>query len=474
MRWMTSLGDVLIGSQVPTLQTNPPYRSSAGAEVVELASTVGLNLDPWQRHVLEVALGEAPDGRWATSTVGLVVARQNGKGSVLEALELAHLFLFGTRLIIHTAQQMRPVAVEHFRRILELIDASDDLSRRVLRVGRANGDEGIELRGGQRIRFVARSDTTARGMSGDLVVLDEAITVTHEQLAALMPTMSARPNPQVWFTSSAALSTSSVLHGLRRRALADDRGLAYFEWAASREDVDVDDEAEWARANPALGIRIPVDAIRRERDAMTASTFRRERLSIPDAEPPPPDERVGMPVDAWRRCLDPSSTVDPLVFTVEVAEDRDRAAIGVAGRTADGRTHVEVIEWTPNVPGVPGRLAELVARYRVPVVLVANTPAASLRPELVRLGVAVEDMPRVDVGPACGAFVDAVVAGEVVHIGQPVLEVAVAEAVRRTVGDVWVWDRRGRRDVTPLVAVTSAAWWVRRPEPEPPAPFFAY
>ena len=470
---MTSPPSVLHGSQVPTLQVHPPFRSSAGSEAVELAASVGLNLDSWQRHVLEVALGEAPDGRWATSTVGLVVARQNGKGSVLEALELAHLFLFGTRLIIHTAQQMRPVAVEHFRRILELIESSDDLARRVMRVGRANGDEGIELRGGQRIRFVARSDTTARGMSGDLVVLDEAITVTQEQLAALMPTMSARPNPQVWFTSSAALSTSAVLHSLRRRALAGDAQMAYFEWSASRADCDVDDEAEWARANPALGIRIPLDAIRRERAAMTAQSFRRERLSIPDDEPPPADDRVGMPVQAWRAGLDEGSLVDPAVFVLEVSEDRDRAAIALAGRRSDGRTHVEIVEWSPNVPAAPGRLAELHARWRKPVVVVRGTPAAALIPELVRLGVPVEEMPREEIGPACGAFVDAVVAGEVAHIGQPVLEVAVAEAVRRTVGDVWVWDRRNRRDVGPLVAVTVAAWWVRKPAPAVPE-FFVY
>jgi hypothetical protein len=62
-------------------------------------------LDPWQRFVLDRALGESKDGKWSAFEVGLVVPRQNGKGSILEARELAGLFLFDERLILHSAHE---------------------------------------------------------------------------------------------------------------------------------------------------------------------------------------------------------------------------------------------------------------------------------------------------------------------------------------------------------------------------------
>jgi hypothetical protein len=50
-----------------------------------------------------------------SSDVGLVVPRQNGKGTILEARELAGLFLFGES-ILHTSHEFR-------RRISPLISA---------------------------------------------------------------------------------------------------------------------------------------------------------------------------------------------------------------------------------------------------------------------------------------------------------------------------------------------------------------
>ena len=98
----------------------------------------GLILDPWQELALMSALGEGDDGKWAAFEVGLVVPRQNGTGSILEARELAGLFLFGERLIIHSAHQF-DTSLEAFRRLLTLIEETPDFSRRVKRVSRSHG-----------------------------------------------------------------------------------------------------------------------------------------------------------------------------------------------------------------------------------------------------------------------------------------------------------------------------------------------
>ena len=54
------------------------------------------------------------------------MARQNGKGTILEALELAALFLFpDVRLILHSAHEFK-TAAEAFLRVRTLIEDNPD------------------------------------------------------------------------------------------------------------------------------------------------------------------------------------------------------------------------------------------------------------------------------------------------------------------------------------------------------------
>ncbi len=140
---------------LPRIRSVPDVSSSAGVEAIELAASVGLHLDPWQQFALKDGLGEHGN-TWASFEVAVIVGRQNGKGSILEARELAGLFLFDEQLILHSAHQFK-TAAEGFRRILTLIENTDWMRKRVKTVTRSHGDEGIELTTGQRLRFVARS-----------------------------------------------------------------------------------------------------------------------------------------------------------------------------------------------------------------------------------------------------------------------------------------------------------------------------
>jgi hypothetical protein len=157
----TSPSVALTGAQRPRVSSYPQAVSSAGVEAVELAASAGLILDDWQQHVLNVGLGERADGKWAAFEVGLIVGRQNGKGSILEARELAGLFLFGEQLILHSAHEFK-TAQEAFRRVLGLVQNTPDLEKLVSRVRTSHGEEGIELRNGARLRFVARSTGSGR------------------------------------------------------------------------------------------------------------------------------------------------------------------------------------------------------------------------------------------------------------------------------------------------------------------------
>lgn len=447
-----------VGSQLPRVDSHPEYSYSMGSAACELAEFAGLILEPWQRHVLDVALGYRDDDRLASFEVGVLVARQNGKGAILEALGLAALFLLEDKLIIHSAHEFR-TAQEAFIRIESLISNNDDLRKRVKTVRRSHGEEGIELLNGKRLKFVARSKNSIRGFSVDRVFLDEAQEMADDVLSAVIPTMSARPNPQVFYagTVPGIANNSNKFKQLRDRGRkGNDETLAWMEWSPGEKWEDADDPEAWYAANPALGLRLNEEFVRRERNTLTDDGFRRERLSIWD------DTAQGVVIrpEHWAACLDFSSREqDDIAFGIDVAADRSSASIAVAGLRPDEATHIEVIENRGGVGWVPERVAQLVADW-APVAVMVDSIGTSgeMIPKLQALGVEVLIGNTKDATQGCGAFLTAVENGRLFHIGQPGLDEAVSAARSRPVGTegAWAWNRKDATDITPLVACTLA------------------
>lgn len=489
---MTAVVDepALVGSQVPTIHVVPEYVSSAGGEAAELAERAGLVLDPWQRMVLRDGMGERPDGRWASFEVAVMVARQNGKGALFEARCLAGLFLLGERLIMYSAHEFK-TAQEMFRRLEELISGTPSLSRRVKAVSRSKGDEGIELVTGQRLRFVARSTGSGRGFSGDCNIWDEAQHLGDGPVDALMPTMSARPNPQLWYGCSAPdrdMAPCEQITRVRNRALSGDaQRLTYCEWSAEpctdmctpscTEHDDPADPAVWAKTNPGLGIRISAEHIATEQESMSPRGFARERLSVGNY---PTDKGRWEVISeaAWKATEDPASQpMDPVAFAIDVTPDRSMASIAVAGAREDGLIHIEVVDHRSGTGWVVDRVKQLIERWSpCAVALDPGGPAGSLMADFDEAGIELAKPRTRDAAGACGAIYDAVVrppdaedwSPTLRHIPHPGLLAALAGASRRPLGDAWAWNRRGASvDICPLVAVTLARWaYATRPQQE--------
>ncbi len=483
----------MIGSQVPTIRHVPEYVSTSGPEVCALADRAGLVLDPWQRLVLNDSLGERANGRWAAFESGLIVARQNGKGAIFEARVLGGLFLLNERLIMYSAHEFK-TAAEMFLRIESLISNTDQLRRRVKKVTRSHGEEGIELLTGQRLRFVARSTGSGRGFSGDLNIWDEAQHLGNASVDALMPTMSARPNPQLWYGGSAPdkdIAPCEQIARVRRRAIEGGtkaRRLAYFEWSATlctdqcgkecTEHDDPEDPAIWAKTNPGLGIRITEEHIETEQASMSDRGFARERLSVGRY----PAEGSGWDVisqEAWQATADPDSqALDPVAFAVDVTPDRSSSCIAMTGRRADGLLHMEVIDHRPGTGWVVDRMKSLVERWSpCAIALDAGGPAGSLAADFEEAGIELVNPKARELAAACGQLYDAVVRPPDAaddwkptarHIPHPALSSALAGAAKRPLGDSWAWDRRGASvDISPLTTVTLAGWaFATRPRDE--------
>jgi len=455
---------VPLGDQRPRICSVPGSVSSEGDRVADLADAAGLHLDDWERWVLDQGLGRGLDGMWSAFEVALIVSRQNGKGAILEALELAALFLkdFEVDLILHSAHEFK-TAAEAFRRILGRIESNPLFTRRVKQVHLQRGAESVELRDGKRLRFIARSSGSGRGFSADLVILDEAYNLGDDQMAALLPTLSARPNPQIWYTSTAGVPTSVQLGRVRERGLTGtDRSLAFLEWSVDPDDFDPADPVCWAQANPGLGIRITPEYVERERAALGPDEFARERLGVGLYPTDLADAWQVISREAWSALADVRSVAeDPVAFAADAMPGGSHAAISVAGRRSDGLLHVEVVDHKPGTAWVVPRLVELVRKHDPCAVVVDPTgQAGSLIGPLEQAGIEVLLPSARDAGQACGQFFQAVTdAAEIRHRGDPALMSALGGAQTRPLSDAWAWARRSAAvDISPLVAVTLAAW----------------
>lgn len=474
-----------VGSQRPRICTHPPYSRTLGPVAVDLAASAGLILDPWQRNVLDVMCAIRDDGKWLCFECGVIVPRQNGKGSIYEARSLAGLFVFGERLIMWSAHEYK-TAMEGFRRVRELIDGSDDLRKQVKKVVNTNGEEGIELTSGQRLRFIARSKGSGRGFSGDCNLLDEWFAGTRTQVAALMPTVSARPNPQLVYASSPPLDEAAdeegpgdPLYGLRERGEAgDDPALGWFDWSAA--DLDADNPVNASKlksldfayaSNPAAGYRITEETILREQRAMSPKDYARERLCIW-----PIRSKGANLIDPrkWGDLLDAESQLDAdVAFAVDITPGRDWSSIVAYGERLDGLGHVEIIDHRPGTDWIVERLLVLAERWNpVAIGLDPRGPAASLLIDLegagfTRSGNDPDEWERgqlaipstQDVAAAGGQLVDSVNQATLRHLDQHPLSIAIAGAKTRPLGDAWAWARRlASVDISPLCAATVARW----------------
>lgn len=455
----------LLANHPPRIKHAPERLGPTGDHVFTVAARCGLHLDEWQRDVLVDSLSrEATTGLWMTPRVAVSVPRQNGKGAIIEALEVA--FLLGVfpnaSLLIHSAHEFK-TAQSGFQRLLSYFDTVPVLTKARdegrVKIGTAAAREFITV-DGRTVKFLARSKGSGRGFSADFLILDEAQELSEDVWAAILPTVSARPNPQIWLfgTPPSELMNGEVFTRFRDSALAgDDPRLAFFEWSPNPEDDDVSDPSVWAKCNPAYGIRITEATIRDEWNSMDDDTFARERLgswrgvssfSVIDE-------------DTWHALaseLDPKGRV---AFAIDVSPDRSRASIGVAGYVDGERVMVQTIENRKGTGWVANRVKELTEKWPHTAVLVDTAgPASALLPALKKAKVRrLVLLNTSDVTRACGAFYDAAMNNVLAHPDQPVLNEALAAARKRTVGDAWAWHRKdATTDITPLVAVTFAAY----------------
>lgn len=499
------------GCEQPRVFT-PPLReltpqTSLGFSVIEFSREIlQIDLLPWQRWLLIHMLEMLPDNSLRFRTVVVLVARQNGKSTLSQVLALWFMYVYGVALVIGTAQDL-DVAEEIWQGAVDLVEETDDedepvrpeLHALIGRVVKVNGKKALVLKSGERYKVKAANRRAGRGLSGDLILLDELREhQTWDAWGAITKTTMARAYALILALSNAGDATSIVLRYLRKLAHAavgdpdginadddpsailgdelvdeveqDEDTLGIFEWSAPA-GCDIWDKDGWAQANPSLGHTITERAIASAARTDPEWVFRTEVLcQWTDGTLEGP-----FPPGAWEGSADAESRIAEDSFTtfcLDVSWDRSTSHIGVAGWREDGLPHVEVVASRSGTDWVVPWFTEKPDRSRSPVVVQANgAPASSLVGPLREAGIEVVEWSGSELGRGCGMFYDRVRAavGEgsaeagVRHRQQPVLDVPAATAATKPLADAWVWDRRkSPTDVAPLVCVTGALWHLTR------------
>lgn len=509
-----------LGRETPRIFTPPlgplTPETSLGFSVIEFSTLLGIDLMPWQRWLL-IHMLELVDGRLRFRTVVVLVARQNGKSTVMKVLALWFMYVYGSRLILGTAQDLG-VAEDLWQEAVELAQEDEDLAEEIRKVSNVNGNKALVLESGAQYKVKAATRRGGRGKTADVVVLDELREhQSFEAWAAITKTTLSLAQALVIGLSNAGDPKSVVLRHLRRMAHlalgdpdkiwtgtddepaaiidelddldADDvepDDLAIFEWSAP-PNAAPDDRDAWAQANPSMNYTLP------ERNLLSA--FRQDPPDVwlteclcqwPDFSADGP-----FPAGQWAAGFDPDSRIapgTPRTFCVDIAWDRTSATIAWAGLREDGLPHVEVVadrvgtDWIIPWLTDPERVARWGGRLTV-VVQAKGAPASSLLDELRALEVIdLVEWGGSDLGAGCGKLYDLVrdaglkesdppggapTRAGLCHLSQPILNVAANAAVTKPLGDSWVWNRKASPvNIAPLMAVTGALWHVLlTPEP---------
>ena len=410
-------------------------------------------LDPSQRLVVEVLMAQRADGRWAASTTGREMVRQNGKGDEIEVVEVWGL-VKRAESILHTVHDAVLLASQTQQRMLNVLEGHADLRRLVKRKWQGTGQQMIEMRNGGQIWYRTRTNGGGRGVDDvDRLVIDEAQHANEEHLAALSPTLLANSNPQLNAMGSAGIAgVSSWWWSVRKRALMPGPGrfgyvghtaeeLSVVDGMVMSAPVDLEDRAVWAAVNPAVaaGRGGGMDFLEEQRRNLGPQKFAREHLCVWESEPG--ESGGAFASDGWASLADPSAERGTgVVFGVSTAPDRSWSAVTVAWKRPDDLMQVMLADYQPTTTWVRARVSELRSRWGGRVLT---------DPESRDL---VDDAEVVALSRAEATLDDAITGRQLRHGNEPALNTAMRGAKWHQTPTGRRLERKGGIDISPAIA----------------------
>jgi hypothetical protein len=466
------------GVQTPRIHSKLSDLPSKGQDIIDLAAELKINLMEWQKFVCIHGHKIRADGRWAHSELGLIMARQQGKSTLMMLRILTGMFVWGEGLQLASAHRLT-TSLETFRQIVGLIETNPKLEKEVKKIRWQHGAEEIELFGNRRF-VVKAANNAARGLSKpETIHLDELREYKDEDAwSSMRYSMMAAKNPQVWIYSSAGDQHSVILNKLRERALASattNDPIGWFEWSAEPDAPILlpSGEMNWsafAQANPSLGITIhpdnlkavindPPDIVRTEVLAQWVDTIN----SAIDAQ-------------KWAMCQIDAIPLDPEQPTwlgLDLSPDRKFGALVCAQRLSGERFYIQLLhtwsnDYSLNDLAVANDIAPYVRKYNTQTVAYSKRTSQAVASRLASAGIQTTDMDGAIYAESCDRWLGAINSHRLQHSGQEELTQQTLSAAKLPFGDgSWIIGRRASRvAVCASVASALVTYFATQPETE--------
>lgn len=442
--------------------------STGFGQVEDDCHDFGIAFDEWQRGLGKIVLGKTADGIYAATVGGngISIMRQVGKTFEVGAIDFALSRRHPDLTTIWTSHHMATTG-ETFL-FMEGFANRPGVAPYIKAIYRGSGDEAIHFTNGSRILFGAREHGFGRGfgLNGgvDVIICDEAQILTGKAMDNMIATMNTAPNPLMIFmgTPPRPEYSSDAFTRMRDECI---NGLvtdtAWIEIGAP-DGSNADDRDAWL-ANPSYPHRTPLTAMMRLRRKLSRDSFLREGLGIWD----PDDSGNRIDLTRWSTaCLDRGAPMPSrIVLVVAVSRDRKWACLGIAG--AYGSKTLVLCLSLRGMAGVVAKVAELRSvRSIAEVCLITSGQARGLQAEFTAAGIKFEKLSETEVSSSCVAFMGAVKAATVVHVGQGELDTSAAKARTRKLGKSETWDEpEGSGDNSPIEACAAAFYrWGFQPQ----------
>ena len=435
----------------------------------------------WQKDFIRDIYEPHVDNKRVVRRAILSIGRKNGKTALIAALALAH--LAGPEKItngeIYSAANDRDQAAIVFKFAAQMVRLDPELGEKIQVIHSTKTM--IGRRTGSTYRAVSREAGTKHGFSPSVVIYDELAQAKSRILYDVLDTsFGARAEPLFIAISTQSNDPEHILSKLIDDGLSGADPSIICHLYAADEDCDLEDEEQWAKANPALGVF-------RDREDLAAAM--RKALRMPADEPKVRNlflnQRVAQTAPLisraeWLGCagdatiadredvylaLDLSSVNDLTALVMVTVKEpvlvqpffwKPRDSIIEQSKRDFGAGSYRYMDWADDgwLMLSPGKtidhqviamfIAELYQRYRIKGLAYDRYHMKYLRSEFDRIGFATyEDEEKrgsglrlvawgqgsVSMGPAINAFEQAVLDGKLVHPNSPVLNWNVSNAV---------------------------------------------
>jgi phage terminase large subunit-like protein len=306
-----------------------------------------LKLAPFQRQFL-LDVYDNPEG---TSTAYLSIARKNGKTGLIAGMVLAHLVGPEARQnsqIVSGAMSREQAGIV-FALACKMIQLNPDLADLVHIIPSSKRLIGKPMN--VEYKALAAEGKTTHGLSPVLAILDEVGQVRgphSDFIDAITTAQGAHDNPLLIAISTQAASDADLFSlWLDDASRSNDPHIVSHVYAAE-EEAELLDEAQWAKANPALEIfrslpDLKKQAERAARMPSSENTFRNLCLNQRVSVISPFVSR-----DVWQSCGDPHGPVQgqEVYCGLDLSSRTDLTTMVLIWQDG-GKWHVQPHFWTP-------------------------------------------------------------------------------------------------------------------------------